>query len=203
MKYLGETLKNDLKITQHLKKEKTNIQSIFDVCIYTTKNEILSQIETRTLIKLYQTKILPALLYGCETRYINKEDIKELTNIQFTIIRTILKLSISAPKPALLGEIRELPIELNINERKLMYLHKAITSKTRINDISHIQIEEYNNNKESIINQNITLLEKYNINETKQVISLITKSKWTKLLKTKIEENTIEIYKKESEALKK
>ena len=203
MKYLGETLKNDLKITQHLKKEKTNIQSIFDVCIYTTKNEILSQIETRTLIKLYQTKILPALLYGCETRYINKEDIKELTNIQFTIIRTILKLSISAPKPALLGEIRELPIELTINERKLMYLHKAITSKTRINDISHIQIEEYNNNKESIINQNITLLEKYNINETKQVISLITKSKWTKLLKTKIEENTIEIYKKESEALKK
>ena len=203
MKYLGETLKNDLKITQHLKKEKTNIQSIFDVCIYTTKNEILSQIETRTLIKLYQTKILPALLYGCETRYINKEDIKELTNIQFTIIRTILKLSISAPKPALLGEIRELPIELNINERKLMYLHKAITPKTRINDISHIQIEEYNNNKESIINQNITLLEKYNINETKQVISLITKSKWTKLLKTKIEENTIEIYKKESEALKK
>ena len=203
MKYLGETLKNDLKITQHLKKEKTNIQSIFDVCIYTTKNEILSQIETRTLIKLYQTKILPALLYGCETRYINKEDIKELTNIQFTIIRTILKLSISAPKPALLGEIRELPIELNINERKLMYLHKAITSKTRINDISHIQIEEYNNNKESIINQNITLLEKYNINEKKQVISLITKSKWTKLLKTKIEENTIEIYKKESEALKK
>ena len=203
MKYLGETLKNDLKITQHLKKEKTNIQSIFDVCIYTTKNEILSQIETRTLIKIYQTKILPALLYGCETRYINKEDIKELTNIQFTIIRTILKLSISAPKPALLGEIRELPIELNINERKLMYLHKAITSKTRINDISHIQIEEYNNNKESIINQNITLLEKYNINETKQVISLITKSKWTKLLKTKIEENTIEIYKKESEALKK
>ena len=203
MKYLGETLKNDLKITQHLKKEKTNIQSIFDVCIYTTKNEILSQIETRTLIKLYQTKILPALLYGCETRYINKEDIKELTNIQFTIIRTILKLSISAPKPALLGEIRELPIELTINERKLMYLHKAITSKTRINDISHIQIEEYNNNKESIINQKITLLEKYNINETKQVISLITKSKWTKLLKTKIEENTIEIYKKESEVLKK
>ena len=203
MKYLGETLKNDLKITQHLKKEKTNIQSVLDVCIYTTKNEILSQIETRTLIKLYQTKILPALLYGCETRYINKEDIKELTNIQFTIIRTILKLSISALKPALLGEIRELPIELNINERKLMYLHKAITSKTRINDISHIQIEEYNNNKESIINQNITLLEKYNINETKQVISLITKSKWTKLLKTKIEENTIEIYKKESEVLKK
>ena len=59
-----------------------------------------------------------------------------------------------------------------------MYLHKAITSKTRINDISHIQIEEYNNNKQSIINQIITLLENYNINETKETISLMTKSKW-------------------------
>ena len=120
MKYLGEALANDLKITQHLKEKSTIIQSILHVCIYTTKNEILSQIKTRTLIELYQRTILPALLYGCETWYISREDIKELTDIQFTIIRTIVKLPISAPKPALLGEIGEFPIELSIEERKLM-----------------------------------------------------------------------------------
>ena len=38
MKYLGEALTNDLKITQHLKEKRTNIQSILHVCIYTTKN---------------------------------------------------------------------------------------------------------------------------------------------------------------------
>ena len=203
MKYLGEALTNDLKITQHLKEKRTNIQSILHVCIYTAKNEILSQIKTRTLIKLYQTTILPALLYGCETWYISREDIKELTDIQFTIIRTILKLPISTPKPALLGEIGEFPIELNIEERKLMYLHKAFTSKTRINDISHIQIEKYNNTRESIINCNITLLEKYNINEVKETISLMAKSKWKKIVKTKIEEKANEIYKNECEKLKK
>ena len=67
MKYLGETLTNELKITQHLKDKKTNIQLILHVRIYTTKNEILSQIKTRTLIILYQTTILPALLYEWET----------------------------------------------------------------------------------------------------------------------------------------
>ena len=66
-----------------------------------------------------------------------------------------------------------------------MYLHKAITSKTRINDISHIQIEEYSNNKESIINQNIKLLEKYNINETKETISFNDKTKLEKISKNK------------------
>ena len=88
MKYLCEALTDDLKITQHLKEKKTNIQSIFHVCIYTTKNEILSQIKTRTLIKLYQTTMLPALLYGSETWYIRREDIKELTDIQFTTSAT-------------------------------------------------------------------------------------------------------------------
>ena len=164
---------------------------------------MLSQIKTRTLIKLYQTTTLPVLLYGCEIWYISRDDIKELTNIQLTIIRTILKLPISTPKPALLGDIGEFPIELNIEERKLMYLHKAFTSKTRINDISHIQIEKYNNTKESIINCNITLLEKYNINEAKETISLMAKSKWKKIVKTRIAEKANEIYKNECEKLKK
>ena len=61
MKYLGETLTNDLKISQHLEEKKTNIQPILHVCIDTTKNGILSEIKTRTLIKLYQTVILPVL----------------------------------------------------------------------------------------------------------------------------------------------
>ena len=156
------------------------------VCICTTKNEVLSQIKTRILIKVYQTTILPVLWYGCETWYINREDIRELTEIQFTIIKTILKLSISTPKLALIGEIREFLRELNIEERELMYIHEAITSKARINDISHIRIEEYSNNKESITNQNMELLEKYDINEIKEVINLMKKSKWKKIVETKI-----------------
>ena len=134
----------------------------------------------RILIKVYQTTILPVLWYGCETWYVNREDIRNLTQIQFTIIKTILKLSISTPKLALLGEIRDFPRELNIEERELMCLHEVITSKARINDISHIQIEEYSNNKENITNQNMKLLEKYDLNETKEVINLMKKSKWKK-----------------------
>ena len=81
MKYLGEALTNDLKIAQHLKQKSTNIQSILHVYIYTTKHAILSQIKTRTLIKRYQTTILPALLCRFETWYISREDIKELPGI--------------------------------------------------------------------------------------------------------------------------
>ena len=81
MKYLDETLTNYLNITHHLKEKKTNIQSILPVFIYTTKNEILAQKTPGTLIKLYQATILLALLYGCETWYISREDIQDLTDI--------------------------------------------------------------------------------------------------------------------------
>ena len=60
-----------------------------------------------------------------------------------------------------------------------------------------------NNNNESMINQNITLLEKYNINETKEIISLMTNSKWKILVKTKIEEKANDIYKNQCEKVKK
>ena len=60
-----------------------------------------------------------------------------------------------------------------------------------------------NNNNESMINQNITLLEKYNINETKETISLMTNSKWKILVKTKIEEKANDIYKNQCGKVKK
>ena len=60
-----------------------------------------------------------------------------------------------------------------------------------------------NNNNESMINQNIKLLEKYNINETKETISLMTNSKWKILVKTKIEEKANDIYKNQCGKVKK
>ena len=89
----------------------------------------------------------------------------------------VFKPPISTLKPPLLGQIREFRIELNIQERKLLYLHRAITSISRTNDIPHIQIKQQSDNKESIINQNIKLLEKYNINEAKERTILIQKIK--------------------------
>ena len=56
--------------------------------------------------------------------------------------KLVFKLPISTLKPPLLGQIREFRIELNIQERKLVYLHRVITSISRTNDISHIQIEQ-------------------------------------------------------------
>lgn len=84
-----------------------------------------------------------------------------------------------------------------------MYLHKTCTSKARINGILYIQIEQYSNNKENIIKQNVKLSEKWNINKTKETINLKAKSKRKELVKRKIEERVNEIYKKECEKLKK
>ena len=84
-----------------------------------------------------------------------------------------------------------------------MYLYKTITSKTRINDIASIQLDEYKNNKGNKINQIKQLLKKYNIDETIQSIKSMKKAKWEDIVKTKIKKKANELYKKECENLKK
>ena len=121
-------------------------QSILHVCIYTTKNEITSQIKTRALIKLYQTTILPPLVCRFEAWYINREDIKELTNIESKICIKTLNFN---TETSTASRNQRIPNRIKIEETKRMYMHKAITSKARIIDVSQIKIEEYSNNKKS------------------------------------------------------
>ena len=88
MKYLGEILTNDLKITQHLKEKKTTSNQSFMFVSTPLRNTFTN--ENKNINKTIPTNNTLVLLYGCEGSCINKEDIKELTDIQFIILRTRL-----------------------------------------------------------------------------------------------------------------
>ena len=113
-------------------------------------------------------KVLPALMHGCETWDLTKEELKDLICSQLMIIRLVLKIPSSIPKPTLLGAIGELPIKQKVKGEQLMYLHSLLTSKTRTNDIEKIQTHEYSTNQTYFLNKTFlmsTNLKKYNINE--------------------------------------
>ena len=115
-----------------------------------------------TIIKFYKSTIIPSLLYGCETWIPIENDKQNLLNIQLSITRKSVKAPKSTSKISLYGEIRELPIDFIIDKKQMMYLRKLLTSKTQINGITKIQLE--NPNKNNIVTYIYSLLTKYNIN---------------------------------------
>ena len=62
---------------------------------------------------------------------------------------------------SLSGEIGELLIDFIIDTKQIMYLRKLLTSKTQVNGITKIQLEDPNKN--NIITYIYSLLTKYSI----------------------------------------
>ena len=61
-----------------------------DVCYYSVRNFLFSSLLSRNLkIKIYRTVILPAVLYGCETRSLTLRDERRLRVFENRVLRRI------------------------------------------------------------------------------------------------------------------
>ena len=110
-KYLGEISTPNLKVETHLQVKEIQINGVIQSCDFASSNEVLSQIKMETLLKLYYSCVIPALLYGCETWILNSPEIKHLNRIQINTLRKTLKLSTSTLIPVIYSEIGEIPIQ--------------------------------------------------------------------------------------------
>ena len=154
-----------------------------------------------TILKLYKSTIIRSLLYGCETWIPTENDKQNLLNIQLSIIIKIVKAPESTPKISLYGEKGELPIDFIIDKKQIMYLRKLLISKTQVNDITKVQLEDPNKN--NITTYIYSLLTKYNINLSFEQIALYTKNRWNKFITNKINEKANIMYLNESNKLRK
>ena len=82
-----------------------------------------------------------------------------------------------------------------------MYLRKLLISKTQVNDITKVQLEDPNKN--NITTYIYSLLTKYNINLSFEQIALYTKNRWNKFITNKINEKANIMYLNESNKLRK
>ena len=90
-----------------------------------------------TLLKLYYSCVIPALLYGCKTWMFNSTEIKHLNQIQINTPQKILQLSTFTPIPIIYTEIGKLPVEFRFYERQLLYHWELV------NKIKQITYTEY------------------------------------------------------------
>ena len=90
-KYLREIITPNLKVATHLQAKEIQIYGIIQSCVFASSNEFLSQIKMETLLKLYYSCMIPALLCDCETWILNSTEIKHLNRIQINTLWKILK----------------------------------------------------------------------------------------------------------------
>ena len=100
----------------------------------------------------------------------------------------------------LYGETGELPIDFIIDKKQITYLRKLLISKTQVNDITKVQLEDPNKN--NIITYIYSLQTKYNINLSIEKIALYTKNRWNKFITNKINEKANIMYLNESNKLR-
>ena len=115
----------------------------------------------QTLLNLYKSYIIPALIYGCETWILTTECKSKLTQMQLSAIRRILKIPTSTPLVSIYIETGELPIILECEKRQLKYLWVLLNSENQIKDMLDIQLREYKCNAGSLANHLLHLLKKF------------------------------------------
>ena len=89
-------------------------------------DSILSQIKVEMMFKIYETCIIPCLLYGSETWTLNSTEKQYLSKIQGNILRKILKIPESTPLLALFMDTGIYPIMNGVEKRQLVYLWKLV-----------------------------------------------------------------------------
>ena len=112
----------------------------------------------QTLLNLYKSCIIPALIYGCETWIPTTKDISKLAQIQLSVIKRISKIQTSTLLVSIYIKTGELPIILECEKRQLTYMWVLLNSENQIKDILDIQLKEYKSNTGSLANHLLHLL---------------------------------------------
>ena len=114
----------------------------------------------QTLLNLYKSCIIPALIYGCETWIPTTKDKSKLTQIQLSAIRRILKIPTPTPPVGIYIETGEFPIILECEKRQSTCLRVLLNSENQIQDIIGIDLKEYKSNTGSLAYHLLHLLKK-------------------------------------------
>lgn len=96
-------------------------------------------------LKLFDSLVVPILLYGCEIWGFENKEIIEKIHLQFC--KRILRVRNSTPNFMVYGELGRYPIEIIIKQRMLMYWNSLLTNSSKLSSIMYnLMLKLYNSN---------------------------------------------------------
>ena len=194
-KYLGVTISTDGQLTEHIKELNSRCDTINqEISAIGAKTQVGKE-EVRVKLKLFETCLMPALLYGMEAwKKLSKAEIQIVEKIQGKALKRIFRLLITTPYIGLIIETGVWPAEKTVNYSSLMLYHNIISSsKDRL--VKLIILEQRAQNHSNTFYDKVrTIAEELNI---KSVI--MKKSDWKRTVKDKIQNQIQERVGKEME----
>ena len=195
-KYLGITISTDGQLTEHIKDFTSRCDIINrEIRAIGAKTEVGKE-EVRVKLKLFQTCLMPALLYGMEAwKTLSKAEIQNVEKIQGKALKRIFSLPITTPYIGLIIETGVWPAEQRINYSSLMLYHNIINSSKDRLVKQIIQEQRAQNHSNTFYDKVRTIAEELNLKLEKAVI--MKKSDWKRTIKDKIQNQIQERIEKE------
>ena len=184
-KYLGDIITNDGKNKSNIEARFNRTQGIIRQINTTAGSEIMRKIETKTILQLYETCVIPSFLNNSESWTLSTSDENELDKLGIRILKRLFNLPEKTPSPAIIHSFGTLYITQQIDQMKFMYLHTILQ---RENDhwtkkmIYHLRNLNLGWSKDII-----KKLEEYNLEQNWEKIKTFTKQSWKSYVKTAVQ----------------
>ena len=179
------TISTDGQLTEHIKELNSRCKIIDQEISAIGAKTNVGEKEVRAKLKLFETCLIPALLYEMEAwKKLSKTEIQNLGNIQGKALKRILSL----PTTSYIGLITETgvwPAEQRINYSSLMLYNNIINSSKDRLVKQIIQEKRAQNHSNTFCDKVRTIAEGLNIKLEKAVI--MKKSDWKRTVKDKIQ----------------
>ena len=193
-KYVGFHLNEEGNCLYHIEKKDQQIQgqitALKSIANYFNLGPLFVQIR----LELYNSCIIPSLLYGLETWHkLTRKEVKNLETIQRKALCQLLELPRSTPYIGLLSELGMWRIEERLDYRRIMFLQNLLKSDDK-RLCKRIVINQRDSEEEgTFYDTTKEKLEKYNIDLE---VENMTKSELKKKVKDKIDQRMGEIIEK-------
>ena len=125
-KYLGDVTTNDGENKSNIETRFKRTQGIIRQINTTAGSEIMRNIETKTILQLYETCILPSFLNNAESWTLLTTEENELDKLGIRILKRLFNLPEKTPSPAIMYSFGTLYMTQQIDQIRFMYLHKIL-----------------------------------------------------------------------------
>ena len=181
--YLGEIIPYDLK-----EKEK-KVETALQTTMSPSTEPVLNRIIMNVITKVYETCIIPIIIYGAETWTPTNSELEYSKKIQNKLIRQLLKVPTTTLLPSLVGELGFYCLTQKINYHQMIYLWKIynMNNNRLVRKVINVQKEHFQNDGYCRINYvEGKIMQIYFEDTNVPIPNNYTKTKWKKLVKQRI-----------------